>query len=1450
MDLDWTKLDGEIIYRSFENFCYIIAKREYSGLGKFVDFDDTSKPGDGVEFYLELENNELWGWQAKFYHPDKKLNSSRKSSIRKSLRKALSNHPNLIKFYLCTPYALTVNDKNWFLIDLHNEVNQWFSSSDPKIHIFPRNLDLILWSENDYKDTMLKPENIGIWKFFFDVKEINFSFFKDLLKRKLDSTRSKYNSKLHQITDIEKKLLEWVDERNIIIKKINEFCWIAFRVLELIEKVPLPRKMPVKLEHRNLIGENKLYKDWNAFAEEYEKFTDEFLKAINKQLDFYSDVKELVMKKIEIIPQNFLKKMNNDIIYSNIDYYFRILESYEPKNEDFQYKFGDVIYINDEILYQIDRLSKRMFFIGARGGFGKTHLSCHLAENLLNLSNPVIFLRGAEFMTPDSLKIQLLNQIGLNNWSWYEFLNTSKILSDIYNKNLIIIIDGLNESRVNKSFNPRWKEELNEIIFDLKKNQRIKLILTSRKSYKKNILSKIHEDEYEYGEIYGFFDDVEELIQKYFKYYNITIEISSIMSRLFRNPLMLKFFCETYDSKNNFIQNYISYPILIEQFIQSKIFEIFRIKYLKTYKRPLNKKNFWNFLLEVAHFFWMKQSHYVDLENLISFLNIKKGFSNYFDILLEFEELFVIDNLENKELISYSYDVLGGFFISYLIVKENWLNKRKIVKRFELKRNMNLLYLEDIFIQLPLLIIQQKQKNPFLYKICQNNPAFFEIMFYYPDFQKLNKWKFKFNQISMKYVLNTPFSDVVYNFIVANNKISHPLNFTFLSKILKKSSMARRDCVWSQSIYEHNELFKKFFNEFKADLEIKTSKDEILNKIELIIWILTSNIRSYRNTASELLFEFSIQYPFEFFNILKENLDINDLYVIERLFGSAYGLMMWCYNNTNMIEFKSLMQNLATLCYDLFFKPKSKYSTTHILIRDHARYIIEIYLIVDPLSFNQDDILNIRPPYEHGDLRNWGYIDEIPFSSRYPNVINPLNFGNYTIGQLIQNRNNHDQIHPEYQQILGNILWRIQNLGYKSKLFGSIDSLINRKNYYRKQDDLGKIERYGKKYSWIAFYEMAGYRLDQNLVNEQYFVNRTSEFAIDVSFPLLPPSDLRLDQFRFDFNNKLDIWEWIKEPTWKDFNDLYQFEMIRGLNGPWILIGGLILQKSEDDKREKFSHILSYFYSPEKGEPFDYLGLYATENLFHHEVNQYTKIFAGELPWNNFMNTYDNNEEKFEVLSAEYNPEAENFDGSVSIPSIKFLKELKLKRNGRKFEFFNEDNEIVAISLRYKDDYCNLCYVRQDQLEKYAKQKNRIFFQYFWGEHRINYSAFKHLDRKELQQYQTYGSFNYINIFWENEFIMKDLEGYKKILKTCDLIRKLPQKEQNLCKIIIEINTINQEYDEINFDINFEEILPTSISNIALNLNDQLNKQIIKEDISKDVILKLTDIANRLKELI
>lgn len=117
--IDWSKLKAyqNDKRKSFEELCFQVAKRLYGHLGVFTSIDDTGG-GDGVEFFLTLRDGTEWGWQAKFYYPQPRLDDSRKRAITTSLTTSLTKHEKLEKWFLCTLTNFTIKGKNnelfWF----------------------------------------------------------------------------------------------------------------------------------------------------------------------------------------------------------------------------------------------------------------------------------------------------------------------------------------------------------------------------------------------------------------------------------------------------------------------------------------------------------------------------------------------------------------------------------------------------------------------------------------------------------------------------------------------------------------------------------------------------------------------------------------------------------------------------------------------------------------------------------------------------------------------------------------------------------------------------------------------------------------------------------------------------------------------------------------------------------------------------------------------------------------------------------------------------------------------------------------------------------------------------------------------------------------------------------------------------------------------------------------
>ncbi|HZL53239.1 MAG TPA: hypothetical protein VFC37_20080 [Terracidiphilus sp.] len=173
--LDWSRLKTyqNSKYKSFEELCYQLAKRLHGSRGWFTSIDD-SGGGEGVEFYLTLANGDEWGWQAKFYWPNPRLDASRKRSIINSLETSKKNHPRLVQWFLCTPTSFISKGKN-------NEAT-WFSQTLSKI---TGSVPIEHWDDRTIHEYVAQPAMVGISKYFFGELEL----FPELCFAKISSVR-------------------------------------------------------------------------------------------------------------------------------------------------------------------------------------------------------------------------------------------------------------------------------------------------------------------------------------------------------------------------------------------------------------------------------------------------------------------------------------------------------------------------------------------------------------------------------------------------------------------------------------------------------------------------------------------------------------------------------------------------------------------------------------------------------------------------------------------------------------------------------------------------------------------------------------------------------------------------------------------------------------------------------------------------------------------------------------------------------------------------------------------------------------------------------------------------------------------------------------------------------------------------------------------------------------
>lgn len=185
-----------------------------------------------------------------------------------------------------------------------------------------------------------------------------------------------------------------------------------------------------------------------------------------------------------------------------------------------------------------------------------------------------------------------------------------------------------------------------------------------------------------------------------------------------------------------------------------------------------------------------------------------------------------------------------------------------------------------------------------------------------------------------------------------------------------------------------------------------------------------------------------------------------------------------------------------------------------------------------------------------------------------------MDFGNYTMGRLIPNRANYDDQNPDYVQMRAKIERRMFDLGYRAERFQNADREIGSASWNAR--DKEKVDRYGKKYSWIAYFEMWGEREATKKLPDWRLGERTSDCGVDPSFPKRPPDWAPPIPDLFG-NPGGDTETWVEGGFTPNWHPLLVVPEINGHLGKWVLVEGFVRGTNESQDRELFAFLRGVF---------------------------------------------------------------------------------------------------------------------------------------------------------------------------------------------------------------------------------------------------------------------------------
>lgn len=1348
--LDWQKfkeLTGDDA-KNFEKLCRGIVRRRFGKFGPLIE----RKNQPGVEFYIRLDQDcselgdsgDKVGWQCKWFElkADGGLTSSAKGKILNSLDMTNEHIEGLNRWILWTPFTLVKADQKWFY-DLQSKYNY----------------ELHLWNADDI-DSSLEGPALELRHAYFGELALTDDALEKQHCLSIAPIRERWIKEVHHQVRVERQLRQYLGEPSAW----EEFKDADASLSEAYEAIKKGIEEPI-------------YSDWSEelesfllFCSECLKFAEHFkntlsaedIESINGMLDH---VKSLDLKINTVLRQVRNKNFPLAIEITNSLAYIK-----------------DIQNLLEEAL---DYLSCSLVAVLADAGGGKTHMAAELAG--VQPDRPAgILLHGRRFRKGDSLdglaqEISFYEQKVPSFKALVSALDVAAYRADC---RLPIVIDGLSEAE-----EPReWKPELERALELLKDYPNVLLVCTLRtgqrqrdwvppdcsQAYSRETFAQMALPENCVRlECDGFGSLTRNAVVSYFRHYKIKADLTQLPRGFFSHPLNLRIFCEVTNREAEKEVTVASFPASITTLFGEQIeYAANRIAKFTHFQQPYNEENVLSAVFHLGKKLWESGKRQIPETDLLHSLNqLSRNWDENIINLLAQEGIIFRDpgNTPGVYSITPVFDQLGGYIIADALLRENrddttfnWIQNQTSLDMLFGEGESNHSLSQDILHALVALVPRYSNNRKQLWMIVPDEykEAVVELSTLIDVDNFCDETEEEYRKQMLQKGLDYSTLRRLERVCTSGN---HPLNADFLSDLLRDFSVAERDLSWTEFLRgEHDYILAEiryFERRWKSD-DVPKTEGERLQAV-WVSWLLTSTSIEIRDRSTRALYWYGRSCPKNLFEMTISSLDINDPYVPERLLAASYGVVMYFVYKEEYLE---EMRWLVSRLYEHMFSESAKNPTTHLLARDYASKIILITRKLLPETLSGEQLVDCSSPYVSMPRQKWGSADKSELALGYMSPLG-MDFKNYTIGGLIPKRPPYDFDHPDYQDVLAKILWRIKQLGWDKENYAEIDKQIATSSMYNSRMNRPKTERYGKKYSWIAYYEMAGQRLDEGVLElwgERFAAD------IDPSFPE-PICEEELQAAAYLGSSEMDTSDWIENPSLPEIGDLTKIETLNGVSGPWILLDGYVSEESGEMDRNFYFICRAFLIEEESSKKL----VSCWEDTEQREISLPGPIRTGYLYSGELNGLSDNNldsdaefelvvgtkvekqkqgifigEDGIPVITDEgklvdvevpvkesikvCNPVARFFwnGEDTAMPSVgaevltsRFAKTLGLKIDPVSLDFLDIEGNLAArnISLKGRGDNNrrSLFYIREDLLIKFMTEAKLDLVWFVRGERRI-----------------------------------------------------------------------------------------------------------------------------------
>jgi hypothetical protein len=663
-------------------------------------------------------------------------------------------------------------------------------------------------------------------------------------------------------------------------------------------------------------------------------------------------------------------------------------KKYEP-NEPFQTEISGLRQMqqtNSKLQNELDEIDLQLsnhpiLIIKGEAGSGKSHLLGDVAKFRQQQGLPTLLLLGQLFKPGQTIWQNILAQLELN-CTKTELLDTLTHIGTQVGSRVLVLVDALNEG----AGKDLWYHELAGFIHELKNYPFIGVAMTVRSTYWNVIIPPAVSNDKQIPIINheGFRGNEYAALKLFCEHYGIRQPNFPILAPEYSSPLFLQLICKSIQNtpEKTFPQGFQGLSKIFQYYLKS-LNETFSRKRSEYSMRPkllkdalellaiksFERENYKHLSLEETHELLHQQfplfPHLLEdlveesvlMRSMIKSYGVEEEYEVVFFAFQRFGEYHVALQLLSKYASPEEVLAAGakGNLLGELASEIHWAYHGLLEALAVLLPEQFGLEITEVY---PWVFEQRKERRDNLYDWINqwlvDSLKWRELASI--DSDKIIKWIKESGHFEMDL-------DNWYYFVLEVTAVKgHPFNSDRLHKILSYHSMAKRDSFWQQhmegyhGLNDQNVAFpitRLIEWAWQDDISITTDQETARLVGQTLCWVLSSTNHGLRDQATKALVNLLQDQPGALNQLMTTFADIDDMYILERLYAVAYGCALRSLDNT-------ALATLARNTYQQIFADGPP--PEHLLLRDHARNIVEYahHLNLVP----ELNIQNVRPPYQ------------------------------------------------------------------------------------------------------------------------------------------------------------------------------------------------------------------------------------------------------------------------------------------------------------------------------------------------------------------------------------------------------------------------------------------------------------------------------------------------------